>query len=68
MVSMQGKMRYMGDEAAVIQKSNFKNTPLNLKRLLGRKFREAEVRAKYGVPFFFCHKLSLKRTSVINGL
>jgi len=40
---MQGKQRFMGDEAAAIQKSNYKNTPLNIKRLLGRKFAEPEV-------------------------
>ena len=44
MVSTQGKQRYMGDEAAAIMKSNFKNTPMNIKRLIGRKFSEPEVR------------------------
>lgn len=44
MVSTQGKQRYMGDEAAAIMKSNFKNTPVNIKRLIGRKFSEPEVR------------------------
>jgi molecular chaperone DnaK (HSP70) len=42
-VSVQGKQRYMGDEAAAIMKSNFKNTPMNIKRLLGRQFKEPEV-------------------------
>ena len=36
----------MGDEAAAIAKSNYKNTPLNIKRLLGRKFAEPEVTDK----------------------
>jgi len=43
MVSLQGKQRFMGDEAAAILKSNFKNTPINLKRFIGRKFREPEM-------------------------
>lgn len=42
-VSVQDKQRYMGDEAAAIMKSNFKNTPMNIKRLLGRQFKEPEV-------------------------
>ena len=43
MVSLQGKQRYMGNEAEAIAKSNYKNTPLNIKRLLGRQFKEPEV-------------------------
>lgn len=43
MVSLQGKQRYMGNEAEAIAKSNYKNTPLNIKHLLGRQFKEPEV-------------------------
>ena len=42
-VSLQGKQRFMGDEASAIARSNFKNTATNFKRLIGRKFAEAEV-------------------------
>ena len=36
----------MGDEAAAIARSNFKNTATNFKRLLGRQYREPEVQAE----------------------
>jgi heat shock protein 4 len=42
-VSLQGKQRFMGEDAASIMKSNFKNTPMNIKRLLGRQFKEPEI-------------------------
>lgn len=45
-VSLQGKQRFMGDEASAIARSNFKNTSTNFKRLLGRKFNEPEVQAE----------------------
>jgi len=43
MVSLQGKERFMGNEAESIMRSNFKNTALNMKRLLGRQFKEPEI-------------------------
>jgi len=42
-VSFQGKERFMGDEASAIARSNYKNTSVNMKRLIGRKFSEPEV-------------------------
>jgi len=33
----------MGEDAASIMKSNFKNTAVNIKRLLGRQFNEPEI-------------------------
>mmetsp|Transcript_14890 Transcript_14890/g.31228 ORF Transcript_14890/g.31228 Transcript_14890/m.31228 type:complete len:858 (-) Transcript_14890:427-3000(-) len=42
-VSFQGKQRFMGDEASAIARSNYRNTPVNMKRLIGRKFSEDEV-------------------------
>ena len=36
----------MGDDAAAIARSNFKNTATNFKRLLGRQYREPEVQAE----------------------
>jgi len=42
-VSFQGKERFMGDEANAIARSNYKNTSVNMKRLIGRKFSEQEV-------------------------
>ena len=42
-LSFKGKERFMGNEAACIQKANFMNTPVNIKRLLGRRFQEPEV-------------------------
>lgn len=33
----------MGDEASAISRSNYKNTGINLKRFIGRKFQEPEV-------------------------
>lgn len=42
-VSLQGKERFMGDEASAISRSNYKNTGINLKRFIGRKYQEPEV-------------------------
>lgn len=42
-VSLQGKQRFMGDDASAIARSNYKNTALNMKRLIGRLFSEPEV-------------------------
>jgi len=46
MVSVQGKERFMGDEAKAIAFSNYKNTPLNIKCLLGKLFKEPETQAE----------------------
>lgn len=46
MVSIQGKERFMGDEAKAISFSNYKNTPINIKCLLGKQFNEPEVNVR----------------------
>mmetsp|Transcript_9900 Transcript_9900/g.31793 ORF Transcript_9900/g.31793 Transcript_9900/m.31793 type:complete len:868 (-) Transcript_9900:401-3004(-) len=46
MVSIQGKQRFLGEAAASIARSNYKNTASCLKRFLGRKFMEPEVQAE----------------------
>lgn len=45
-VSFQGKQRFLGEAAASIAKSNYKNTVSCMKRFLGRKFNEPEVQSE----------------------
>lgn len=42
-VSFQDKQRFMGDEAAAVLRSNYRNSPTDFKRLIGRKFADPEV-------------------------
>jgi heat shock protein 4 len=44
MVGFQGKQRLMGDDAAAQYMTNFKNTIRCIKRILGRKFDEPELK------------------------
>ena len=53
-MSFQGKQRFMGDEASAIARSNYRNTPINMKRLIGRKFAEEEVSISAAVAYM-CH-------------
>lgn len=43
MVSIQGKQRFLGEAAASIARSNYKNTVACIKRFIGRKFNEPEL-------------------------
>ena len=43
MVSFQGKQRFLGEAAASVSRTNYKNTVKNIKRLMGRKFSEPEL-------------------------
>ena len=40
MVSFQGKQRFMGDQAQALARGNYKNTLVEMKRLLGLKFSD----------------------------
>ena len=42
-VSFQGKQRFLGEAAASIARSNYKNTVSCIKRFIGRKYQEPEV-------------------------
>jgi len=46
MVSFQGKQRFIGEAAASIARSNYKNTVSCIKRFIGRKFSEPELQAE----------------------
>ncbi|KAJ1446306.1 heat shock protein 70 family [Pelagophyceae sp. CCMP2097] len=45
-VSIQGKQRFLGEAAASIAKSNYRNTAKNIKRLLGKRFADVDVEAE----------------------
>ena len=45
-VSFQGKQRFLGEAAASIARSNYKNTVSCIKRFIGRKYQEPEVQSE----------------------